>query len=50
MMTSQEALDKAASWLREAEGSVGEQHFNKCVYLAQLYMDLAQKSNIQANA
>lgn len=42
-MTREEALDKAAQCLSEAENSAGEQRWGKYFNLAQLYMTLAHE-------
>jgi hypothetical protein len=44
MMTREEALDKAAECLKEAEGSMSDQHWQKNITLAQLYMTLANET------
>lgn len=40
-MNKQEALDKAATCLENAESSMGDQHLQKYLSLAQLYLTLA---------
>jgi hypothetical protein len=40
-LTRQEALDKAAECLQEAETSINDSHLSKYINLAQLYMTLA---------
>lgn len=42
-MTRQEALGKAEDCLKEAEISLSEQHWQKNITLAQLYMTLANE-------
>lgn len=42
-MTRQEALDKTADFLEEAETSVSEQHWQKSITLAQLYLGFAHE-------
>lgn len=48
-MTREEALDKAADCLAQAESSMGDQHLSKYINLAQLYMTLAHELGVQCN-